>query len=145
MKIQCPSVRVVICIFLNYWNWTMQFKHLFIMLTIYFFQILYWKIEEFILLLHCLPFPQIDKYESLHDEMENMSITVLFDNWCRLDVSPFKHTLLSNIKQWAAMFKQYLIKTVTSKYACLFRVWSYAKDYYITLRANPISCAVGLR
>ncbi|KAK4326143.1 hypothetical protein Pmani_003308 [Petrolisthes manimaculis] len=55
---------------------------------------------------------QIDKYESLYVELESIETMVVFDKWFRLDVRPFKHSLLENTKKWARMFKQHLISQV---------------------------------
>nr|XP_027209167.1 dynein beta chain, ciliary-like [Penaeus vannamei] len=56
---------------------------------------------------------QIDKYEQLHAELENIDTMMVFDRWLRLDVRPFKHGLLENTKKWAQMYKQHLIAQVT--------------------------------
>ncbi|XP_069187120.1 dynein beta chain, ciliary [Procambarus clarkii] len=56
---------------------------------------------------------QIDRYEALYTELEGIETTVVFDKWFRLDVRPFKHSLLANTKKWARMYKQHLISQVT--------------------------------
>lgn len=58
---------------------------------------------------------QIDKYEQLHAELENIDTMMVFDRWLRLDVRPFKHGLLENTKKWAQMYKQHLIAQVTDR------------------------------
>lgn len=58
---------------------------------------------------------QIDKYESLYVELESIETMVVFDKWFRLDVRPFKHSLLENTKKWARMFKQHLISQVIER------------------------------
>ncbi|XP_069945104.1 dynein beta chain, ciliary-like [Cherax quadricarinatus] len=56
---------------------------------------------------------QIDQYEALYTELEGIETTVVFDKWFRLDVRPFKHSLLENTKKWGRMYKQHLISQVT--------------------------------
>ncbi|XP_071535557.1 dynein beta chain, ciliary-like [Panulirus ornatus] len=58
---------------------------------------------------------QIDLYEALYTELEGIETTVVFDKWFRLDVRPFKHSLLENTKKWARMYKQHLISQVTER------------------------------
>ncbi|KAG7159120.1 Dynein beta chain, ciliary-like 3 [Homarus americanus] len=58
---------------------------------------------------------QIDRYEALYTELEAIETTVVFDKWFRLDVRPFKHSLLENTKKWARMYKQHLISQVTDR------------------------------
>ncbi|XP_076032504.1 dynein heavy chain at 93AB [Oratosquilla oratoria] len=55
---------------------------------------------------------QIDKYEALHSELEQIDTSVVIDKWLSLDVSPFKHDLLVSTKKWSHMFKLHLINQV---------------------------------
>ncbi|MPC52197.1 Dynein beta chain, ciliary [Portunus trituberculatus] len=48
---------------------------------------------------------QIDRYEALYTELEAIETTVLFDKWFRLDVRPFKHSLLENTKNLTELDK----------------------------------------
>ncbi|KAF0298100.1 Dynein beta chain, ciliary [Amphibalanus amphitrite] len=57
---------------------------------------------------------QIDSYEKLYLEMEQVEPVVTFDTWFRLDCKPFKAALLNTIKRWSLLFKQYLIDHVTN-------------------------------
>lgn len=58
---------------------------------------------------------QIDIYENLFLEVENMKTEQIFNSWFRVDVKPFKQALLNTIRKWGNMFKDYLVETVTSK------------------------------
>ena len=58
---------------------------------------------------------QIDSYEKLYLEMEQVEPVVTFDTWFRLDCKPFKAALLNTIKRWSLLFKQYLIDHVTNR------------------------------
>lgn len=57
---------------------------------------------------------QILKYDHVYEDVENMDDTRVFDSWLRADLKPFKHSLLSVIRQWSDKFKQYLVNHVTS-------------------------------
>lgn len=54
----------------------------------------------------------IDKFESLYLEVEKFELEKVFDKWFLLDMRPFRQTLLSTVKKWSLMFKQYLIDSV---------------------------------
>ncbi|CAF1186132.1 unnamed protein product [Adineta steineri] len=57
---------------------------------------------------------QIDTYEGIFDEVEKIDPIQVYDKWFRIDARPFKQTLLSTVKKWSFMFKQWLIEHVTN-------------------------------
>ncbi|XP_017170010.1 dynein axonemal heavy chain 9 isoform X1 [Mus musculus] len=57
---------------------------------------------------------QIDSYEKLYEEVVSLEPTKVFDGWMRVDVRPFKASLLNTIKKWSLMFKQHLVDFVTN-------------------------------
>ena len=89
---------------------------------------------------------QIDLYESLYNEVEEMSPSKIFCIWFRVDLRPFRQSLLNTICKWSSMFKKHLVERVTTSlsdlgtfirythvtfpktlfnFIQLFRVWSY--------------------
>jgi hypothetical protein len=58
---------------------------------------------------------QIDSYEKLYEEVVSLEPTKVFDGWMRVDVRPFKASLLNTIKKWSLMFKQHLVDFVTNR------------------------------
>lgn len=58
---------------------------------------------------------QIDSYEKLCEEVCSLEPIKLFDGWMKIDVRPFKASLLSVIKRWSLMFKQHLVDYVTNR------------------------------
>ncbi|CAK8694647.1 unnamed protein product [Clavelina lepadiformis] len=57
---------------------------------------------------------QVDQYEKIYCEVEEINPVAVFDNWFRVDAKPFKQALLNIIKRWSFMFKQHLIDHVTN-------------------------------
>ncbi|XP_014225178.1 dynein beta chain, ciliary [Trichogramma pretiosum] len=57
---------------------------------------------------------QIDLYESLYTEVEEISSSKIFCVWFRVDLRPFQQSLLNTICKWSSMFKKYLVERVTS-------------------------------
>ena len=55
---------------------------------------------------------QFDKFETLYSEVEKFEHEKVFDKWFLLDMRPFRQSVLSNVKRWSLMFKQYLIDSV---------------------------------
>ena len=52
--------------------------------------------------LFCLQFKeQIDTYENLHDNLKNIENLKILQHWFRVDIKPFKMSLLTCIKRWA--------------------------------------------
>ncbi|XP_023385619.1 dynein heavy chain 9, axonemal [Pteropus vampyrus] len=62
---------------------------------------------------------QIDSYEKLYEDVCRLEPIKVFDNWMKVDVRPFKASLLNIIKRWSLMFKQHLIDYVTNSLADL--------------------------
>ena len=62
---------------------------------------------------------QIDSYERIYLEMEQVEPVVTLDTWLRLDCKPFKVALLNTIRRWSLLFKQYLVDHVTNRSAAL--------------------------
>lgn len=58
---------------------------------------------------------QIDSYEQLYGEVCRLEPVKVFDSWMRIDVRPFKASLLNIIKRWSLMFKQHLVDYVTNR------------------------------
>lgn len=57
---------------------------------------------------------QIDHFETLYNEVEQMQTEHVFNSWFKVDVKPFKQALLNTIRKWGNMFKDHLVQTVTS-------------------------------
>uniref|UniRef100_A0A8C5P182 Dynein, axonemal, heavy chain 9 n=1 Tax=Jaculus jaculus TaxID=51337 RepID=A0A8C5P182_JACJA len=62
---------------------------------------------------------QIDSYEKLYEEVGSLEPTKVFDGWMKVDVRPFKVSLLNVIKKWSLLFKQHLVDYVTNSLADL--------------------------
>ena len=58
---------------------------------------------------------QVDAYEKVYVELEQVSSTAIFDKWFRVDLRPFRQALLNVVKRWSFMFKEHLINHVTSR------------------------------
>lgn len=57
---------------------------------------------------------QIDNFEALYSEIENMETAEVFNEWFKVDIDPFKQALLNTVRKWGNMFKQHLVDTVTN-------------------------------
>lgn len=57
---------------------------------------------------------QIDNYESLFSEIEDIPAFQVFSSWFQVDVRPFRQALLNTVCKWGNMFKMHLVTTVTS-------------------------------
>ncbi|KAM7360514.1 dynein heavy chain at 93AB isoform 2-T2 [Cochliomyia hominivorax] len=57
---------------------------------------------------------QIDNYESLFNEIEDIAPFQVFSSWFQVDVRPFRQALLNTVCKWGNMFKIHLVTTVTS-------------------------------
>ncbi|XP_016077900.1 PREDICTED: dynein heavy chain 9, axonemal [Miniopterus natalensis] len=62
---------------------------------------------------------QIDSYEQLYEDVCRLEPFRVFDSWMKIDVRPFKASLLNIIKRWSLMFKQHLVDHVTHSLADL--------------------------
>uniref|UniRef100_A0A5F8GSV7 Dynein axonemal heavy chain 11 n=1 Tax=Monodelphis domestica TaxID=13616 RepID=A0A5F8GSV7_MONDO len=56
---------------------------------------------------------QIDIYEALYVQMSRFEDFKVFENWFKVDMKPFKMSLLSMIKKWSWMFQEHLLRFVT--------------------------------
>ncbi|KAK0086060.1 hypothetical protein PV325_003945 [Microctonus aethiopoides] len=57
---------------------------------------------------------QIDLYEGLYLEIEGMNPSRIFCGWFRVNLRPFKQSLLNSVCKWSSMFKKHLVERVTS-------------------------------
>lgn len=57
---------------------------------------------------------QIDNYESLYTEIENIDPLQVFNAWFQVDVRPFRQAVLNIVRKWGNMFKNHLVDRVTS-------------------------------
>ena len=55
---------------------------------------------------------QIDTYENLHDQLKNIDNLKILQHWFRVDIKPFKQSLLTCIKRWSYAFKKHLLEHV---------------------------------
>ncbi|XP_051721899.1 dynein axonemal heavy chain 11 [Ctenopharyngodon idella] len=60
---------------------------------------------------------QINHYEEVHAEVSRLEDWQVFDGWFRVDIRPFKMSLLNIIKKWSWMFKEHLMSYVTGSIA----------------------------
>ncbi|CAH1639911.1 unnamed protein product [Spodoptera littoralis] len=56
---------------------------------------------------------QIDHYENLFMEIEDMQPYKIFNNWFQVDVRPFRQALLNTVRKWGNMYKEHLVNKVT--------------------------------
>ncbi|XP_068082615.1 dynein beta chain, ciliary-like [Anabrus simplex] len=57
---------------------------------------------------------QIDKYDKIYLEVEEITSVKVFSGWLQVDLRPFKQALLNAVRKWANMFKEYLVDDLTS-------------------------------
>nr|CAD7593189.1 unnamed protein product [Timema genevievae] len=57
---------------------------------------------------------QIDNYENLYLEIEEMEPIHVFNGWFQVDLRPFRQALTNTVRKWSNMFKQHLVDHVTS-------------------------------
>ncbi|PNI58007.1 DNAH11 isoform 4 [Pan troglodytes] len=55
---------------------------------------------------------QIDIYEALYVQMSKFADFRVFDSWFKVDMKPFKVSLLTIIKKWSWMFQEHLLRFV---------------------------------
>ncbi|XP_064146127.1 dynein axonemal heavy chain 11 isoform X3 [Loxodonta africana] len=55
---------------------------------------------------------QIDIYEALYIQMSKFDDFRVFDGWFKVDMKPFKVSLLNIIKKWSWMFQEHLLRFV---------------------------------
>ncbi|KAJ8682462.1 hypothetical protein QAD02_018254 [Eretmocerus hayati] len=56
---------------------------------------------------------QIDLYENLYTEVEEMNDSKVFCCWFKVDLNPFRTSLKNTICKWSSMFKEHLVQRVT--------------------------------
>ncbi|XP_043921477.1 dynein axonemal heavy chain 11 [Protopterus annectens] len=56
---------------------------------------------------------QIDIYENLHTQISKLGNSKVLDGWFKIDIKPFKMSLLNTIRKWSWMFKEHLMRYVT--------------------------------
>ena len=56
---------------------------------------------------------QIDYFEDLHKDVKEIENIQTFNSWLRVEITPLKLTLLTNIKQWSYLFKKHLLSHVS--------------------------------
>ncbi|KAK2575931.1 hypothetical protein KPH14_007294 [Odynerus spinipes] len=57
---------------------------------------------------------QIDLYEGLYLEIEEMDLSRVFCGWFRVDLRPFRQSVLNTVCKWSSMFKKHLVDHVIS-------------------------------
>ncbi|XP_035728185.1 dynein beta chain, ciliary-like [Vespa mandarinia] len=57
---------------------------------------------------------QIDLYEGLYLEIEEMDLSRVFCGWFRVDLRPFRQSVLNIVCKWSSMFKTHMVDHVTS-------------------------------
>ncbi|XP_072155544.1 dynein beta chain, ciliary isoform X1 [Bemisia tabaci] len=57
---------------------------------------------------------QIDTFESLFAEVEELNSVQVFNSWFQVDIRPFKQALLNTVCKWSYMFKKHLMDHVTN-------------------------------
>lgn len=58
---------------------------------------------------------QIDIYESLYVQMSKFDDFRVFNSWFKVDMKPFKLSLLNVIKKWSWMFQEHLLRFVIGR------------------------------
>ncbi|CAG9581720.1 unnamed protein product [Danaus chrysippus] len=57
---------------------------------------------------------QIDHYENLFMDIEEMDSYKVFNSWFQVDIRPFRQALLNTVRKWGNMYKEHLVENVTS-------------------------------
>ncbi|XP_021937393.1 dynein beta chain, ciliary isoform X2 [Zootermopsis nevadensis] len=57
---------------------------------------------------------QIDNYENLFMEIEEMESVHIFSGWFQVDLRPLRQALLNTVSKWGNMYKQHLVDHVTN-------------------------------
>lgn len=87
---------------------------------------------------------QIDLYEGLYLEIEEMEPSKVFCGWFRVNLRPFRQSVLNMVCKWSSMFKRHLVDRVTSSLSDLgsfircFSLTSYHSLYEQT--ENDFNC-----
>uniref|UniRef100_A0A3B4DVC9 Dynein, axonemal, heavy polypeptide 9 like n=1 Tax=Pygocentrus nattereri TaxID=42514 RepID=A0A3B4DVC9_PYGNA len=59
---------------------------------------------------------QINEFESLYEKVRVLEEKRVFCGWCQVDIKPFKISLMTAIKKWSWMFKEYLLNHVNDSF-----------------------------
>ena len=62
---------------------------------------------------------QINHYEAIHEEVKQIECTKVLNLWFRIDITPFKSSLLNCVKRWSYAFKKHLLDHVVNSLADL--------------------------
>ncbi|KAI5645013.1 dynein heavy chain and region d6 of dynein motor domain-containing protein [Phthorimaea operculella] len=57
---------------------------------------------------------QIDHYENMFMDIEDIESYKVFHCWFQVDVRPFRQALLNTVRKWGNMYKEHLVNNVTS-------------------------------
>ncbi|XP_059027314.1 dynein axonemal heavy chain 11 [Mustela lutreola] len=76
---------------------------------------------------------QIDIYEALYVQMSKFDDFRVFDSWFKVDMKPFKVSLLNIIKKWSWMFQEHLLRFVVDS---LNELQEFIKDTDAGLRRD---------
>lgn len=76
---------------------------------------------------------QIDLYEGLYLEIEKMNTSQVFCRWFRVDIRPFRQSLLNTVCKWSSMFKRHLVERVTSSLSDLGSFIRYVFLFFFAL------------
>lgn len=58
---------------------------------------------------------EIDYFIDLYNECDKLQNEEVLCQWLRLDIKPFKQTLLNVICKWSNVLKDYLVKRITTQ------------------------------
>lgn len=58
---------------------------------------------------------EIDYFMSLYNQCDQLQNEQIFCRWLKLDIKPFKQTLLNIICKWANVLKEYLVNRITTQ------------------------------
>lgn len=75
---------------------------------------------------------QIDLYEGLYLEIEEMDLSKVFCGWFRVDLRPFRQSVLNTVCKWSSMFKKHLVDRVTTSLSDLGAFIRYFRVKYFT-------------
>lgn len=56
--------------------------------------------------------PQIERYNELHDSIDQCESQHCINGWLALDLKPLKHGLLNLACKWSHLFKKWLLRYV---------------------------------
>lgn len=62
----------------------------------------------------CVCDQQIDEWQNMYKQMDQIESSHMFRNWLRLDLQRFKHAVLNECCKWGYMLKQHLVEHLTN-------------------------------